>query len=257
MEKYRKVPREKTLIKEDEIRVTSGGRLPNYITYAAKIFHDQKKSAVVVKATGNAIARAVTLAEILKRRITGLHQLTKCGSTTLKDEYEPLEEGLDRVFHERTVSFIEITLTKIEDDLNKNDPGYQPPLDEALVKSVSGEEMARARGGRQRQAGFRGAYRASYRGYGRGRFPVGPPRGGRRPRSRGGRDQPRGEFVPYGHEENFPFEDVYARPNGGRGRGPRGGSWGRGTYRGGRGRGGGGRGGGVRGPNGGYEVLAE
>jgi len=258
MEKYRKVPREKTIIKEDEIRVTSGGRLPNYIAYAAKIFYEQKKNAVVVKATGNAIARAVTLAEILKRRIPGLHQLTKCGSTTLTDVYEPLEEGLDKVTHERTVSFIEIALTKIENDLNKNDPGYQPPLDEALVKSVSGEEMARARGGRQRSAGFRGGYRGAYRGYGRSRYPPGQPRGGgggsgggRRLRGRGGRE--RGEYGGY-NDESAPWEEGnYAPQNGGsRGRAPRGAPWGRGSFRGGRGRGGRG---GARGA--GYEATAD
>jgi len=221
MEKYRKVPRSRAIIKEDEIRVTSLGRLPNYISYAAKVFHDQNKTSVIIKATGNAIARAVTLAEILKRRIHGLHQLTRCGSTTLTDVYEPIEEGLDKVTHERTVSYIEITLNKVENELNKNDPGYQPPLDEALVRPLSPEEMTRMRGGgggrprggRPRNTGFY----PGWRGYGRGRYsasgPAGPPRGERRGGrgGRDGRDSARDRDAGYsegfrGQERNTPYQ---------------------------------------------------
>jgi hypothetical protein len=34
-------------------------------------------------------------AEILKRRVVGLHQISEIGSTTVVDVYEPKEEGLD------------------------------------------------------------------------------------------------------------------------------------------------------------------
>jgi hypothetical protein len=37
-----------------------------------------------------------TAAEIIKRRMVGLHQLTEISSTNIVDVWEPKEEGLDR-----------------------------------------------------------------------------------------------------------------------------------------------------------------
>jgi len=46
----------------------------------------------------------------------------------IKDEYEPLEEGLDRVVIERNLAVLEIILTTKE-PVNKNELiGYQAPL---------------------------------------------------------------------------------------------------------------------------------
>ncbi len=44
---------------------------------------------------GRAINKTVTIAEIIKRRIPNLHQITEISSTDITDVYEPLEEGLD------------------------------------------------------------------------------------------------------------------------------------------------------------------
>merc|ERR1712072_456774 len=116
-----------------------------------------EKQEVVVKATGNALAKAVTLAEVIKRRFKGLHQITKLGLTEIVDEYEPLEEGLDKVTDTRSVPFAEIKLSKTE--LDTKDVGYQPPVDEALVTEYDPEQMTRSRGrgrGKGRAKGGRG-----------------------------------------------------------------------------------------------------
>jgi len=42
------------------------------------------------------VNKAVTIAEILKRRVPGLHQITELILKEVKDVFEPLEEGLDR-----------------------------------------------------------------------------------------------------------------------------------------------------------------
>merc|ERR1712151_340095 len=99
---------------------------------------------ITVTGTGNAIAKAVQLAEVVKRRVKGLHQITSLGSVDIVDEYEPLEEGLDKVTDTRTVSTIEITLSK--DALDTSNKGCQPPIDESLVKEYDADEMARGRG---------------------------------------------------------------------------------------------------------------
>lgn len=52
-------------------------------------------------------------AEIVKRRILGLHQDTKIGSVDITDTWEPLEEGLNRLETTRHVSVITITLSTV------------------------------------------------------------------------------------------------------------------------------------------------
>merc|ERR1711933_233352 len=106
-----------------------------------KVFGELNQSTVVITATGNALTKAVTLAEVCKRRFKGLHQITKIGSQEIVDEYEPKEEGLDKVTQTRDIPFIEITLSK--DTLDTSDKGYQPPIDEALVKEVDPDDIGK------------------------------------------------------------------------------------------------------------------
>lgn len=52
----------------------------------------KKFDAFTIKATGQALATAVTVAEIIKRRFKGIHQMTKIGSLEVNDEYELKED---------------------------------------------------------------------------------------------------------------------------------------------------------------------
>merc|ERR1711972_939332 len=106
---------------------------------ANTLFNEQDKKTMTITGTGNAITKAVTLAEVAKRRFKGLHQITSLSSTEIVDEYEPLEEGLDKVTDTRTVSVMEIVLSK--DALDTSDKGYQAPIDESLVTEYDAEEM--------------------------------------------------------------------------------------------------------------------
>lgn len=143
MDKYRPLRPAREPVAADEIRVTTIGRMPNYMAYASTLITEQKMRQLTIKASGGAIRHAITLAEELKRRYKGLHQLNKCGITTVTQVYEPIEEGLDQLSEERTVAFLEIKLSF--DQLDEKDPGYQMPLSEDLVtegKAPSGEYMA-------------------------------------------------------------------------------------------------------------------
>lgn len=73
-------------------------------------------------------------AEIIKRRLVGLHQITEISSTNIVDVWEPKEEGLDRLETTRRVSVITIVLSR--DPLDTNNLGYQEPLPEDQVCSV-------------------------------------------------------------------------------------------------------------------------
>jgi Alba len=84
---------------------------------------------------GRAINKAVTIAEILKRKMA-LHQVNDLQSVEMIDVYEPVEEGLDVVTSRRYVSCIKITLSVNLSDFAAAPPtmditlhsGYQPPL---------------------------------------------------------------------------------------------------------------------------------
>merc|ERR1712050_581985 len=134
MEKYRKVlkPKEAVVNDEEEIRVTAVGSVSAYVGRAAKVYNELNKPKVVIKASGNALTKGVTLAEVIKRSFKALHQITTLGTTEIVDEYEPLEEGLDKVTDTRSVSIIDIKLSK--EQLDSSNKGYQAPIDESLVK---------------------------------------------------------------------------------------------------------------------------
>jgi len=189
MNKYRRVTKEKEKKEspENEIRVTAHGRSTNYISYAAKIFNEKNFKEVKILATGTALAGAVTISEIVKRRFKGLHQITSIGTIEIVDEYEPLEEGLVPVKDVRNVSFLEVTLSLVP--LDTKNPGYQPPLPDDQVKEVADDDLIRARGRRGRKGGKGGSPKGD-----KGGSPTSGSKGGRDRKggSKGGKSQPKG-----------------------------------------------------------------
>ncbi|XP_010912012.1 uncharacterized protein [Elaeis guineensis] len=168
MDRYQRVekPRAEEPINENEIRITAQGRIRNYITYATTLLQEKGSEKIVLKAMGRAINKTVMIAELIKRRIVGLHQNTSIESTDITDTWEPLEEGLLPLETTRHVSTISITLSKKE--LDTSSPGYQFPIPADQVKpwtdidheeEISPGVRGRGRGGRGRGRG---------RGYGNG-----------------------------------------------------------------------------------------
>lgn len=214
MDRYHKVekPRTEQPINENEIRITSQGRMRNYITYAMGLLQEKGSSEIVFKAMGRAINKTVTIVELIKRRIVGLHQITSIGSTDITDTWEPLEEGLLPIETTRHVSMITITLSMKE--LDTSSIGYQSPLPADQVKVVpefeyegDGSPTTRGRGrggrGRGRSRGMPG------NGYAPGEYDDGgwdAPRDF--PRGRGGRGRGRNfRGRGRGNYNNAPFMD--------------------------------------------------
>ncbi|KAL5706405.1 ribonuclease P [Ranunculus cassubicifolius] len=206
MDRYQRVekPRVEAAINENEIRITTQGRMRNYITYATTLLQEKGSNEIVFKAMGRAINKTIMIVELIKRRIVGLHQITSIGSTDITDTWEPLEEGLLPLETTRHVSMITVTLSK--EELDTSSIGYQPPIPADQVKTWAEVE---------------------YDGEGSPGRGRGGGRGGRGGRGRGGNG-----FVPGGGEYGDGGWDNRGR-GGYRGRGGRG----RGGYRG-RGRGG-------------------
>ena len=73
---------------------------------------------------GKAINKAVTIAEILKRKMP-LHQITALSSCEIVNVYEPLEEGLDAVVNQHYVSCLIITLSTDISGVDLHNIGYQ------------------------------------------------------------------------------------------------------------------------------------
>ncbi|URE29269.1 Alba [Musa troglodytarum] len=130
MDRYQKVekPRPESVIKENEIRITSQGVVRNYVSYATSLLQETRVREIVLKAMGQAISKAVAIAEIIKKRNPGLYQDTTISSVSITDVWEPIEEGLVPLETTRHVSMISISLSTRE--LNKNSPGYQAPLEQ-------------------------------------------------------------------------------------------------------------------------------
>ncbi|KAF2297973.1 hypothetical protein GH714_006802 [Hevea brasiliensis] len=182
MDRYQRVekPKADTPIDENEIRITSQGRMRSYISYAMSLLQEKGSNEIVFKAMGRAINKTVTIVELIKRRIVGLHQITAIGSTDITDTWEPLEEGLLPLETTRHVSMITITLSMKE--LNTSAVGYQSPLPAELVKGSAefdyeggnGFVIVYEDGGWDRNRGhFRGRGRGrgrSFRGRGRGGY---------------------------------------------------------------------------------------
>jgi ribonuclease P/MRP protein subunit RPP25 len=95
-EGYTKVDKEKTKTEEHEIRVMSKGQIKKYLGYALRVLTKTDLRKLVIRATGNAIVKALILIEIVKRRVGDLHQINEITSAEIVDEYEPPEEGLDK-----------------------------------------------------------------------------------------------------------------------------------------------------------------
>ena len=97
-------------------------------------------------------------AEIIKRRIMGLHQDTEIGSVDITDTWEPLEEGLNRLETTRHVSVITITLSTAP--LDTTSVGYQPPIEDDLVKPL--QESGAGSSSRMRKPGRSAARRPGH-----------------------------------------------------------------------------------------------
>ncbi len=87
---------------------------------------------MVIKASGTAISKAFIVAELLKRKLKGMHQLNEIKQVRIQNKYEPLEKFLEMVLEEKKLNIVSITLNIHQ--LDQNHYGYQAPLPDNMVK---------------------------------------------------------------------------------------------------------------------------
>lgn len=118
---------------------------------------------IVFMGVGSSVSKAITCVEILKRRLGGLHQVTRLLYGSMQETWEPLEPsaGLDDITVTRNIPAIWVLLSR--DPLDSKTPGYQAPgsFSALWAQAFAKEERENQR----RKGGGRGG------GSGRGKGP--------------------------------------------------------------------------------------
>jgi len=123
MEKYRKVRSEREAVPTGIIRVNRNIQARVFIDQVLEEFNTNNKDTVTLSSLGEAITKSVTIAEIVKHRVKGLHQVNEISTIVIDDEYEPIEEGLEKMTVSRKLTCLQIVLSKSAPK-NASIPGY-------------------------------------------------------------------------------------------------------------------------------------
>jgi len=126
---------------ENEIRVAAKGAIKNYLGYAFRILNKTDHRSLTIRATGNAIVKALILIELVKRRVGELHQLNKIYSMEIVSHEDSKIEGMEKIETRRRVTAMDTTLSK--DPLDDKDPGYQEPLPKEEQASTPTQKQPR------------------------------------------------------------------------------------------------------------------
>ncbi|CAG08741.1 unnamed protein product, partial [Tetraodon nigroviridis] len=112
------------------MRVKEGSKIRNLLQFATARMdagegNETSMRQMVFSGSGGGVTKTITCVEILKRRVEGLHQLSKLYYKTVTEIWESPQQGLPGVSRKKTVPAICILLSK--DPLDAQEPGYQPP----------------------------------------------------------------------------------------------------------------------------------
>ncbi|NP_001338628.1 ribonuclease P protein subunit p25b [Danio rerio] len=111
-----------------EMRVKEGSKIRNLMGFSmARMQDGAALRQVVFSGSGRAVTKTITCAEIMKRKMPGLHQISKLQYRGLREVWESQDRGDAQVTVHRTLPSISILLSK--DPLDPLEPGYQPPED--------------------------------------------------------------------------------------------------------------------------------
>ncbi|XP_033934678.1 LOW QUALITY PROTEIN: uncharacterized protein [Pseudochaenichthys georgianus] len=122
---------------------------------------------IVFTASGKGVSKAISCAEILKRRVGRLHQLTRLQFGSLEEVWEPLEPaaGLEPLTVSRKQPSLWILLSR--EPLDHSLPGYQAPGRYDALWAPEGQGTDGQKQGHKRKKGERGGGGRGGRGPGR------------------------------------------------------------------------------------------
>ncbi|XP_061678049.1 ribonuclease P protein subunit p25a [Syngnathoides biaculeatus] len=114
------------------MRVREGSKIRNLLRFATARMQSEGRDGyegsprqVVFTGSDRGVTKTITCVEILKRKVEGLHQVSKLYYKTVDEVWEGSQHGVSGITVQRTVPAICILLSK--DPLNPQEPGYQPP----------------------------------------------------------------------------------------------------------------------------------
>uniref|UniRef100_A0A7N8YBG5 Ribonuclease P and MRP subunit p25, a n=2 Tax=Mastacembelus armatus TaxID=205130 RepID=A0A7N8YBG5_9TELE len=129
------------------MRVKEGSKIRNLLRFAIARMEEERRDSsgtslrqVVFSGSGRGLTKTITCVEILKRKVGGLHQVSKLYYKTVNDIWENPQQEAPDVTVQRTVPAICILLSK--DPLDPLEPGYQPPQ----TRSFPTEDTERCEG---------------------------------------------------------------------------------------------------------------
>lgn len=112
-----------------EMKVKEGSKIRNLMNFAMAQMELKGSRQIVFSGCGRAVTKTITCVEIMKRKLGGLHQVTKVRYKTLLEVWEnqdPLPSGAaQNLTVHKNVPSICILLSR--DPLDPNQTGYQPP----------------------------------------------------------------------------------------------------------------------------------
>ncbi|XP_068170131.1 ribonuclease P protein subunit p25-like protein [Antennarius striatus] len=114
------------------MKVKEGSKIRNLLRFVTTRMEGEEKGScgtpirqVVFAGSGRGVTKTITCVEIFKRKVPGLHQVTKLYHKMVKDVWESPEKGAPDGTQRKTVPGISILLSK--DPLDPQEPGYQWP----------------------------------------------------------------------------------------------------------------------------------
>ncbi|KAE8574113.1 hypothetical protein XENTR_v10024963 [Xenopus tropicalis] len=138
-----------------EMKVRDGSKMRNLLGFAIGQMERQATRQIVFSGSGKALGKTISCAEIMKRRLGGLHQLTRVCFRQTQETWEPIvpDVGLDPLTVRRNCPSVCILLSK--DPLDPAEPGYQAPgsYDTHWVQQLREETPRQKRRGTGRAGG--------------------------------------------------------------------------------------------------------
>jgi len=108
--------------------VAAKGKIKSYLGYAFRILNKTDYRELKIKATGNAIVKALILVELIKKKVGeihnyDLHQSNIIYSMEIVSVEQSKIEGMEAIESRRRVAAMDTILSK--DPLDESQPGYQ------------------------------------------------------------------------------------------------------------------------------------
>nr|XP_009939515.1 PREDICTED: ribonuclease P protein subunit p25 [Opisthocomus hoazin] len=112
-----------------EMKVKEGSKIRNLMNFAMAQMELKGSRQIVFSGCGRAVTKTITCVEIMKRKLGGLHQVTKVRYKTLLEVWEnqdplPGSPAQNLTVHKNVPS---ICILLSRDPLDPNQTGYQPP----------------------------------------------------------------------------------------------------------------------------------